>query len=195
MRHIRRIKPGVKNKITIDEYTGEEMTDPFERSELVMYNNQVYMILDYYRVINCYEMINNIKVEVLDDDRRNKVYCTIDLLDGSDIQENIDSILITKIDFEERKQLLFTHAVKVYNALPSVKNKIESVNDIIVLFDRIQMDCQLIFDLIWRIRETEDEKYDLCNIFKNPFEFIEEDWQLFTHDQALWIQKECISNQ
>lgn len=42
MRHIRRIKPGVKNKTTIDEYTGEEMTDPFERSELVMYNNQVY---------------------------------------------------------------------------------------------------------------------------------------------------------
>jgi sRNA-binding regulator protein Hfq len=194
MRHIRRIKPTFKHKTTIDEYTGEEMTDPFERSELVRYNNQVYMILDYYRVVKCYEMINNIKVEVLDDARRNKVYCTIDLLDGTDIQANIDSILITKIDHEERKQLLFTHAVKVYNELPSVKNKIESVNDIIVLFDRNQLACDVIFDLIWRIRETEDEKYDLCNIFKNPFEFIEEDWQLFTHDQALSIQNECITN-
>jgi sRNA-binding regulator protein Hfq len=190
MRNIRRIKPTFKNKTTIDEYTGEEMTDPFERSELVRYNNQVYMILDYYRVVKCYEMINNIKVEVLDDARRNKVYCTIDLLDGTDIQANIDSILITKIDYEERKQLLFTHAVKVYNELPSVKNKVESVNDIILLFDRNQLDCHLIFDLIWRIRETEDEKYDLFNIFKNPFEFIEEDWQLFTHDEALAIQKE-----
>lgn len=194
MRHIRRIKPTFKNKTTIDEYTGEEMTDPFERSELVRYNNQVYMILDYYRVVKCYEMINNIKVEVLDDARRNKVYCTIDLLDGTDIQANIDSILITKIDDEERNQLLFTHAVKVYNELPSVKNKIESVNDIIVLFDRNQLACDVIFDLIWRIRETEDEKYDLCNIFKNPFEFIEEDWQLFTHDQALSIQTKCITN-
>ena len=168
----------------------EKIIAPFERSNLVRYNNEVYHVLSYYAVREYFEIINGIRVEILENSKKGKIYYTIGLLHGFDIEIDIESSELTKIDSEESKRILFTHAVNLYNEISYVKQKIESVDDIITMFDKIKLNNDTFFTLINIIRNTENDTYNIYHIIENPFDFIQEDWSLFTYDQALWIEKE-----
>lgn len=162
---------------------------PFERSNLVRYNNEVYHVLSYYAVREYFEIINGIRVEILENSKKGKIYYTIGLLHGFDIEIDIESSELTKIDSEESKRILFTHAVNLYNEISYVKQKIESVDEIITMFDKIKLNNDTFFTLINIIRNTENDTYNIYHIIENPFDFIQEDWSLFTYDEALWIEK------
>ena len=168
----------------------EKIIAPFERSSLVRYNNEVYHVLSYYAVREYFEIINGIRVEILENSKKGKIYYTIGLLHGFDIEIDIESSELTKIDSEESKRILFTHAVNLYNEISYVKQKIESVDEIITMFDKIKLNNDTFFTLINIIRNTENDTYNIYHIIENPFDFIQEDWSLFTYDQALWIEKE-----
>jgi hypothetical protein len=168
----------------------EKIIAPFERSSLVRYNNEVYHVLSYYIVREYFQMINGIRVEILENSKKDKIYYTIGLLDGFGIEPEIESSELTKIDSEESKRILFTHAVNLYNQISCVKKKIECVDEIITMFDKIKMNHDKFFTLINIIRNTENDTYNIYHIIENPYDFIQEDWSLFTYDEALLIENE-----
>ena len=194
---------------------------PFEKTDIVKYDNGYYQITDdakinnnkiYYSISNLlkkkdhskikhYETLILRKKEFLNNNNIINTLCNKINEEIKNIRKEIEKekekdekkivesnklIELNKsISIEIKKYA--TH-INSYNNCWMIRTKFESIDFVMDLFKEIKLSCNKIDEIKNRIYFTKNVKYEINNIIINPFEFIEEDWQLFNYNKALSIE-------
>jgi broad-specificity NMP kinase len=193
---------------------------PFEKTDIVKYDNDYYQITDdakinnnkiYYSISNLlkknYSIIKNYQISILrkeeflrNDDISDDLYDSINA-EIESIRKEIEKETEKdkKIIVESNKLIELNKSISIeikkyatyinsYNNCMHVERKIESIDFVIDLFKEINLSCNKIDEIKNRIYFTKNVKYEINNIIINPYYFIEEDWQLFNYNKALFIE-------
>jgi hypothetical protein len=165
---------------------------PYDKGELVIYNNKYYLIknikvensfpLYELNFINPYKESLFISIDSID---------TIKKVDKKE-QDKINSYLKFKDRYNQTIHYLIK---KTNNKFTLLENDVNKINEMIeILFTKCKLNISHLNKIDHILKKQQTNNLELFNLTINPFNFIAEDYQILTYDKCEKICQEFSLN-